>query len=60
MTTTIFAPALDLTCKVLKSYGIDPEPLLREQNIDPASIVDTNVRVSKKAMNSACNVNCYW
>ena len=53
MTTTIFAPALDLTCKVLKSYGIDPEPLLREQNIDPASIVDTNVRVSKKAMNSA-------
>lgn len=53
MTTTIFAPALDLTCKVLDSYGIDPKPLLKEQNIDPASISDPNVRISKKAMNSA-------
>lgn len=55
MTTTIFAPALDLTCKVLKSCGIDPEPLLQAQNIDPASIGDPNARISKKAINAAWN-----
>lgn len=51
MTATIFAPAMDLTWKVIDSYGVEPEPLFRLHNIDPARISDPNFRASKKALN---------
>ena len=51
MTATIFAPAMDLTWKVISSYGIEPEPLFRKQNIDPARISDPYFRASKRALN---------
>lgn len=51
MTATIFAPALDMTCKILEHYGYDPESLLRAQRIDPRKISDPNARISKASIN---------
>lgn len=50
MTTTIFAPAMDLTWKVIESYGHDPTPLFKAQNIDIRKISDPNARASKAAL----------
>lgn len=51
MTATIFAPALDLAWKIIDSYGLDPEALFREQDIDVGKIFDPGTRVSKSALN---------
>jgi len=42
---------MDLTWKVIKSYGVEPEPLFRKQHISPGNISDPNYRASKKALN---------
>ena len=52
MTTTIFAPAMDLTWKVIESYGCDPAPLFESQHIDLRKISDPNARTSKSALNA--------
>lgn len=44
MALTYSAPAVDLTLKIIESYGIDPDPLLRELTIDPALVEDPNAR----------------
>ena len=43
---SVFAPALGAIWKQLEGYGIDPEPLFREQGIDPESMFDAGARVS--------------
>ena len=45
MTQTFFAPALDLMIQIVKSYDLDPDPLMRECDIDPASVADPNTRI---------------
>ena len=52
MTTTIFAPAMDLTWKVIESYGCDPAPLFESQHIDVRKISDPNARASKTGLNA--------
>lgn len=52
MTTTIFAPAMDLTWKVIESYGHDPAPLFKAHNIDLGKISDPSARASKSALNA--------
>lgn len=52
MTTTIFAPAMDMTWKVIESYGHDPAPLFEAQHIDVKKISDPNARASKSALNA--------
>ena len=52
MTTTIFAPAMDLTWKIIESYGHDPAPLFESQHIDVRKISDPNARMSKTALNA--------
>jgi AraC-like DNA-binding protein len=42
---SVFAPALGALWKQLEGYGIDPEPLFREQDIDPESMYDAGARV---------------
>jgi len=44
MPLTYSAPAVSITLKIIESYGIDPEPLLRKLHIDPALIEDPNAR----------------
>lgn len=51
MTATIFAPAMDMTWKVVQTYGVDPEALFKEQGIDARKIADPNARVNKAAIN---------
>ncbi|NOQ14072.1 MAG: helix-turn-helix domain-containing protein [Methyloprofundus sp.] len=41
---TYSAPAVSITLKIIESYGIDPEPLLRNLQIDPKLIQDPNAR----------------
>ena len=43
---TIFAPALGALWEQLKGYGIDPEPLFREEGVDPDSLFDPGARIS--------------
>jgi len=43
---SVFAPALGAIWKQLEGYGIDPEPLFREQGIDPETLFDAGARVS--------------
>lgn len=43
---TIFAPALGAIWRHLEGYGIDPEPLFREEGIDPDVMYDQGARVS--------------
>jgi AraC-like DNA-binding protein len=42
---TIFAPALGALWEQLKGYGIDPEPLFREEGIEPESMFDSGARI---------------
>jgi AraC-like DNA-binding protein len=42
---SVFAPALGALWKQLEGYGIDPEPLFREQGIDPELMFDSGARV---------------
>ena len=42
---SIFAPALGALWKQLEAYGIDPEPLFREENIDPELMFDSGARI---------------
>ena len=43
---TVFAPALGAIWKQLEGYGIDPEPLFREEGVDPEAMFDQGARVS--------------
>ena len=42
---SVFAPALGALWRQLEGYGIDPEPLFREQGIAPETIYDAGARV---------------
>lgn len=42
---TIFAPALGALWEQLKGYGIDPEPLFREEGISPEALFDSGARI---------------
>ena len=42
---TIFAPALGALWEQLKGYGIDPEPLFREEGIEPETMFDSGARI---------------
>jgi AraC-like DNA-binding protein len=42
---SIFAPALGALWKQLEGYGIDPEPLFRQHDIDPELMFDAGARV---------------
>jgi len=42
---SVFAPALGALWRQLEGYGIDPEPLFREQGIAPDSLFDAGARV---------------
>jgi AraC-like DNA-binding protein len=42
---SVFAPALGALWRQLEGYGIDPEPLFREQGIAPDTIYDAGARV---------------
>jgi AraC-like DNA-binding protein len=42
---SIFAPALGALWKQLEGYGIDPEPVFREEGVDPESMFDSGARV---------------
>lgn len=44
MALTYSAPAVDITLKIIESFGIDPDPLLRELAIDPGLVSDPNAR----------------
>lgn len=44
MPLTYSAPAVSITLKIIESYDIDPEPLLRKLQIDPVRIEDPNAR----------------
>jgi len=45
MSTSLFAPSLDLSIQLAKSYKIDPLPILRDVGIDPVLITDYNARI---------------
>jgi AraC-like DNA-binding protein len=42
---SIFAPALGALWEQLQGYGIDPEPLFREEGIDPEMLFDPGARI---------------
>jgi len=42
---SIFAPALGALWEQLQGYGIDPEPLFREEGIDPEMLFDAGARI---------------
>jgi AraC-like DNA-binding protein len=42
---SVFAPALGALWRQLEAYGIDPEPLFREEGIDPDALFDAGARV---------------
>jgi len=42
---SVFAPALGALWKQLEGYGIDPEPLFREEGVDPETLFDSGARV---------------
>ncbi len=42
---SIFAPALGALWEQLKGYGIDPEPLFREEGIEPELMFDPGARI---------------
>ena len=44
MAITYSAPAVAITLKIIESYGIDPDPLLKNIGIDPKLIKDPNAR----------------
>jgi AraC-like DNA-binding protein len=47
---SIFAPALGALWRQLEGYGIDPEPLFREEGIDPEVMYDQGARVPTERM----------
>lgn len=44
MSLSYLAPAVNITLKIIESYGIDPTPLLKKLEIDPNKIEDANAR----------------
>ena len=42
---SVFAPALGALWEQLQGYGIDPEPLFREEGIDPDMLFDAGARI---------------
>ncbi|NNJ64770.1 MAG: AraC family transcriptional regulator, partial [Xanthomonadales bacterium] len=42
---TVFAPSLGALWKQLEGYGIDPEPLFREEGVDPEILFDAGARI---------------
>ncbi len=42
---SVFAPALGALWRQLEGYGIDPEPLFREEGIEPGALFDAGARV---------------
>ncbi len=42
---SVFAPALSALWEQLEGYGIDPEPLFREEGIDPEVLFDSGARI---------------
>jgi len=43
---SLFAPVLGALWRQLEGYGIDPEPLFRQEGIDPEALFDAGARVS--------------
>ncbi|WP_456373967.1 AraC family transcriptional regulator [Thiolapillus sp.] len=44
MPLSFYSPALDLMMSIMRSYDVDPLPILRELAIDPRRIADINAR----------------
>ena len=42
---SVFAPALGALWEQLQGYGIDPEPLFREEGVDPEMLFDPGARI---------------
>jgi len=42
---SVFAPALGALWRQLEGYGIDPDPLFRDQGIDPETLFDAGARI---------------
>ncbi len=45
---SIFAPALGTLWQQLEGYGLDPEPVFRDEGINPDSIFDAGARISNE------------
>ena len=43
---SVFAPSMSSLYKQISAYGIDPDPIFRQQGLDPRLIHDSNFRVS--------------
>jgi len=62
---SIFAPALGALWEQLQGYGIDPEPLFREEGIDPEMLFDSGARTGplSKARCESCEIirrSLFW
>ncbi len=44
MPLSFYSPALDLLIKIMRSYQVDPVPILRDLAIDPKKVADINAR----------------
>lgn len=44
MSLTYSAPAVGITLKIIRSHGVDPDPLMRKLHIDPKRVSDPNAR----------------
>ncbi|WP_457673074.1 AraC family transcriptional regulator ligand-binding domain-containing protein, partial [Thiolapillus sp.] len=44
MPLSFYSPALDLLIKIMRSYQVDPVPILRDLAIDPRKVADINAR----------------
>ena len=44
MPLSFYSPALDLLIKIMRSYRVDPVPILRDLAIDPKKVADINAR----------------
>jgi AraC-like DNA-binding protein len=42
---SVFAPVLGALWRQLEGYGIDPEPLFRQEGVDPESLFDAGARI---------------
>ena len=42
---SVFAPSLSSLYKQISGYGIDPDPLFKQEGLDPALMYDSNARV---------------
>lgn len=56
MPHTYFAPSLDLMMQVVRSYKLDPIPLMQECGINPALVTDPNERFSLDRVDAFYNM----